>query len=180
MDQRVARSARSKAALKEAFLTLLKTKDPDEITVTELCQMAGLNRSTFYTHYHYTDNLIREIVWDSVRNVYHDLGTQWELPLDKGGVDRTVIASYVRRFLDDPTLRRFCTCAGSERYRTMIIRAQVEITLGESPDPVRYYTAYFYNAGVMNFTLEWFRNGMPIPEADAVEIIHDFSKTMYR
>ena len=180
MDRRVARSARSKAALKEAFLTLLKAKEPEEITVVELCQMASLNRSTFYTHYRYMDDLIREIVWDSVREVYHDMGTQWELPLEKGGVDRALIAAYVRRFLENPTLRRFCTCAGSESYRSMIIRAQIEITLGESPDPVRYYTAYFYNAGVLNFTLEWFSKGMPIPEADAVEIIHDFSKTMYR
>ena len=180
MDRRIARKERSKAALKEAFLELFREREPENITVVELCLKAGLNRATFYAHYGYLDNLIRELIWDSVREVYADMGFQWDLPLDDGGVDRGIIASYVRRFLNNPTLRRFCTCANSEKYRMLITRAQVEITLGESPDPKRYYTAYFYNAGVLNFTLELFRNGMPVPEKDAVEIIHEFSKVMYR
>lgn len=180
MDRRIARRERSKAVLKEAFLELFRQKDPKNITVVELCQKADLNRSTFYSHYGYLDNLIRELIWDSVREVYADMGVQWDLPLDDGGVDRGIIASYVHRFLNNPTLRRFCTCANNEKYRTLITRAQVEITLGESPDPKRYYTAYFYNAGVLNFTLELFSNGMPVPERDVVEIIHEFSKVMYR
>lgn len=179
MDRRIARKERSKTAMKEAFLELFRQKEPESITVIELCRKAGLNRTTFYSHYGFLDNLIRELIWDSVQEVYADMGFQWDLPLDDGGVDRSIIASYVRRFLNNPTLRRFCTCVNSEKYRTLITRAQVEITLGESPDPKRYYTAYFYNAGVLNFTLEWFGNGMPIPPEDFIEIIHDYSKVMY-
>lgn len=179
MDKRTARSIKSKNALKSAFLELIQAKDPELITVVDLCRKAGLNRSTFYAHYSYTDDLIREIILDSVKEVYFDLGTQWNLPLDGGGVDRTVISTYIHRFLNNPTLRRFCTCYNSEKYRTMIIRAQIELTLGESKDPVRYYTAYFYNAGVLNFTQEWFSNGMPLQENHFVEIIHEFSKVMY-
>ena len=35
----------------EAFLKLLEKKDYAYITVKELCEMAGVNRSTFYLHY---------------------------------------------------------------------------------------------------------------------------------
>ena len=37
--------------LKESFLILLKQKPVNKITVKEVCEMAELNRATFYAHY---------------------------------------------------------------------------------------------------------------------------------
>ena len=51
MDRRAARSEHSRAVLKAAFLELFLIKEPEEITVVELCRKAGRNRSTFYAHY---------------------------------------------------------------------------------------------------------------------------------
>ena len=42
MDRRTARADQSRAALKKAFLELFQTKEPEEITVVELCRKAGL------------------------------------------------------------------------------------------------------------------------------------------
>ena len=180
MDQRIARSERSRTALKRAFLELFQWKEPEEITVVELCQKAGVNRSTFYAHYDYMDKLIRDVLWERVALVFGSMETQWDLPLQNGGADRGVIAAYIHRFLNDPTLRRFCTCANSGNYRTLIIRAQVDITLGPTKDAATYYAAYFQNAGVLNLLLEWLNEGPSIPEESIVEIIHEFSKVMYR
>ena len=47
-----ARVRYTKRVLKEAFLTLLKEKPVTRITVREVCDLADVNRSTFYTHYH--------------------------------------------------------------------------------------------------------------------------------
>ena len=179
MDRRIARSERSKAALKSAFLELFQSKEPEEITVVELCQMAGVNRSTFYAHYAYIDMLIREVLWESVAKVFGG-DTQWDLPLENGGAERSVIAAYIHRFLNDPTLRRFCTCKNSGNYRTLIIRAQVDLTLGPTKDAATYYAAYFQNAGVLNLMLEWLNEGPPTPEETIVDIIHEFSKYMYK
>lgn len=46
-----ARVRYTKRAIKEAFLTLLKEKPVNRITVKELCELAELNRATFYAHY---------------------------------------------------------------------------------------------------------------------------------
>ena len=35
----------------EAFVTLLQEKLPHEVEVSELCELAQINRSTFYSHY---------------------------------------------------------------------------------------------------------------------------------
>ncbi len=43
-----------------ALLSLLEKKSFEYITVSELCQEAGVNRSTFYLHYENTCDLLRE------------------------------------------------------------------------------------------------------------------------
>lgn len=178
MDRRILRSNRSKAALKQAFLELFKMKEPEEITVVDLCQKAGLNRSTFYAHYGYMDNLIRDVLWDGVAEVVGQL-TLWNLPTEDGGVAREAISYYIHRFVNNPTVRRFCVCTNNGKYRTLIILAHVDLAIGTINDPVKYYTVYYQYAGSLNFILEWIANGTTLPEQSVVEIIHEYSKVMY-
>lgn len=44
----------------EAFLELLEKKDFAYITVKEICEKAGVNRSTFYLHYETVNDLLAE------------------------------------------------------------------------------------------------------------------------
>lgn len=44
----------------EALLSLLEKKDFAYITVKEICETAGVNRSTFYLHYQNTSELLKE------------------------------------------------------------------------------------------------------------------------
>ena len=44
----------------EALITLLETKDFEYITIKEICNTAGVNRSTFYLHYENTSDLLKE------------------------------------------------------------------------------------------------------------------------
>lgn len=44
----------------EALIALLEEKDFEYITVKEICEKAGVNRSTFYLHYETLDDLVRE------------------------------------------------------------------------------------------------------------------------
>lgn len=45
------RIALTKRLLQEGLLTLLKNQPIDKVSVTELCRISGINRSTFYNHY---------------------------------------------------------------------------------------------------------------------------------
>ena len=45
------RTLYTKGVIKDAFLAALKTKSYDRITVSDLCKVAEINRSTFYLHY---------------------------------------------------------------------------------------------------------------------------------
>lgn len=48
------------ARMDEAFLKLLEEKDFEYITVKEICEKAGVNRSTFYLHYETVNDLLTE------------------------------------------------------------------------------------------------------------------------
>lgn len=50
-----------------ALLALLDEKDFPYITIKEICQRAGVNRSTFYLHYENT----RELLEETVRHLIH-------------------------------------------------------------------------------------------------------------
>ena len=50
------------ARMDEAFLTLLEKKDFTYITVKEICEAAGVNRSTFYLHYETMADLLSESI----------------------------------------------------------------------------------------------------------------------
>lgn len=51
MKRTDARVRYTKRILKESFLALLKEKPVNKITVKEVCDLAELNRATFYAHY---------------------------------------------------------------------------------------------------------------------------------
>ena len=46
----------------EALISLLKVKDLEYITVKEICEKAGVNRSTFYLHYETIADLVHEAI----------------------------------------------------------------------------------------------------------------------
>lgn len=45
------RTRLTKMLIRKAFTELLREKPVQNITVKELCQTAGINRGTFYSHY---------------------------------------------------------------------------------------------------------------------------------
>ena len=51
MKRSDARVRYTRKVLKESLLSLLKEKPINKITVKEVCELAELNRATFYSHY---------------------------------------------------------------------------------------------------------------------------------
>ncbi|GAA4663496.1 TetR/AcrR family transcriptional regulator [Frondihabitans cladoniiphilus] len=56
------RSLRTVATLRAALRTALSDRSLDEINVSELCRIAGVRRTTFYTHYPSVSGLLTEML----------------------------------------------------------------------------------------------------------------------
>ncbi len=55
------RISRTKKSISTAFLHLLKNNDISKITIKELCDLADINRKTFYMHYNSVGDVLSEI-----------------------------------------------------------------------------------------------------------------------
>ncbi len=51
MNKSDRRARKTQSSIKQILIHLLKQKELEKITVTELCELADINRSTFYSHY---------------------------------------------------------------------------------------------------------------------------------
>ncbi|WP_019240623.1 MULTISPECIES: TetR/AcrR family transcriptional regulator [Bacillus] len=62
---------KSKKSLKDALLSLMKKKDFNKITITDLINHADLNRGTFYKHYQTKEELLNEIIDEVIEDLIH-------------------------------------------------------------------------------------------------------------
>lgn len=56
------RNTTTKKKVQDALLTLLEQKEIDKVTIKELCDLADINRTTFYNHYGSQYDVLQEIV----------------------------------------------------------------------------------------------------------------------
>lgn len=69
MDRRKEQSLK---AIRSCFLQMLKKQPIEKISVGELCEKAGINRSTFYRHYTDIYNLLESIVDECFHELFSD------------------------------------------------------------------------------------------------------------
>lgn len=69
------RKKESRAKIESVFVELLQAKELNQITVSDICNLAGLNRSTFYANYvdiYELADVVRTSLEQSVRELYRD------------------------------------------------------------------------------------------------------------
>jgi len=59
----------SKRMLKEGILRLLEKKSISKISITCLCEEAGVNRATFYRYYQIPEDVLQDIAWDYINKI---------------------------------------------------------------------------------------------------------------
>ncbi|MGN1272886.1 MAG: TetR/AcrR family transcriptional regulator [Lactobacillus sp.] len=55
------------SVIKDAFLKLIKQKSYNQITITELCRLADITRSTFYIHYNSITDVLNDVLDDALQ-----------------------------------------------------------------------------------------------------------------
>ena len=67
MDRRV---KKSRAAIYQAFISLLHQKSYESITVQEIIDLADVGRSTFYAHFETKEALLEEVCQDLFQHTF--------------------------------------------------------------------------------------------------------------
>lgn len=76
MDLRIQKTRR---AIKATFLSLLSSKNLEQITVKELCQTAEISKGTFYLHYHDLFDLRDQLQREAIRKILSHISDPMEV-----------------------------------------------------------------------------------------------------
>ena len=91
--------------MNEALLFLLEKKDYEFITIKEVCEKAGVNRTTFYLHYESIDDLLLETVAMINKKFYAAFDSKY---LDVHNLNKNDLFLIVRARV--PTATEFIHC----------------------------------------------------------------------
>lgn len=169
-DKTDRRVRRTKALLIQAFVTLLQEKPIKDITVKELCDVADLNRGTFYLHYKDIYDMIEQLETD-ILNEFQTLIQQYDI--DNADPARPYMLLYdIFQFAADNAA--LCRVLLSENgdisflinikslFRDFYLRLCIA-TFGES-DYSRYEYSYeFIAAGCVGLIESWLSSEHPKP-----------------
>ncbi len=166
----------------EALIALLKEKDLEYITVKEICEKAGVNRSTFYLHYETVTDLVDEAA-ETVNKCFLSYFQQnaHEFADEIGAKELQelvlITQDYLHPYLRFISENKNVYCAAFRNPNAMQVNTKyrflkkyiIEPILArfEVPDVFRKYYIVYYIEGVMAIIKEWLNNDC----TDSVETI---------
>lgn len=174
------------AKMDEAFLSLLEKKEFAYITVKEICEAAGVNRSTFYLHYETIADLLSESVshmneqfLDYMKNEAETFVTKLkDCPKDELYlITPEYLTPYLSYIKDHQRLFRtameHAVVLGMDKsYEGMFRHVFTPILERYGVlEQDRHYIMAFYIQGIMAIITEWIKNDCVDPIAYIVKMI---------
>ena len=146
------RSRETRERLKEALLRLLARRDILDVTVSRLCQEAGVNRSTFYSHYDSIGDLMEEMEQEIGANLigrFREDNYDGEHPFSPGHL--LPILEHIR---DNRDFYRVYLSQSTAQHRMDWAFGQL---LEWYVEAIAYYFAFF-RAGFLALIQQWLQN----------------------
>ena len=169
-----------------ALISLLKKKPFEYITVSEICETAGVNRSTFYLHYETVGDLLSEttryLLDDFLAYFTSDTKSAVENLKDRN-LDELIFTGdkylmpYLTYIRDNKEVFRTAlshnkTLGFEDVYRRMFENIFSPILdRFHYPTDIRQYVMMYYLNGINAIILEWLRNGCNKSIKEISEII---------
>jgi AcrR family transcriptional regulator len=154
---------RSRRLIRQAFLELMKEKELEKITVTDIITRADINRGTFYTHYKYTRAVIEQIENDIIEKMREFLkGFQYRNFLN----DPLPILLKISGWLEDDLefYRILINSRGAEQFLVKLKDIFVKFFESDNniPKNIRkspgfFVRIHFFAGGIINLYQLWFR-----------------------
>lgn len=162
----------TKTKIQDCFIHILNKKPVDKITVKEVCDMAKINRSTFYFHYANCFNLFDEIKQEAFENLLlfvkeikvgnlYDMFNKLLLNIKENYLYYSAIAARDKNFMAQMIDICFQQ-AGNPDIFGLINKSEIS---------KKKYYYYFVAYGCSGILINWISNGME-------ENISDVSKLL--
>ena len=159
------RKKESMDRIEKVFIELLQTKELDEISVSDICKRAGLNRTTFYANY--TDiyglaDAIRDKLENEVSDLYREEVTQ--------GFNSNDYLKLFRHIKDNQIFyKTYFKLGYDNNYK--IFRYDTALAYKHFQNKFIEYHMEFFKAGITQIIKIWLNGGCKESPEDMFEII---------
>lgn len=176
---------KSAGKMQSALISLLDKKDYELITIKEICETAGVNRSTFYLHYDNVNDLLQE----TVEAVYKDFFGRFDaeghgaLDIDEKKEDELFLVTpkYLMPYLDFVEENRKLFYLMYEKNEMMGAEKTYEtwfktifgpiLTRFGVPENEQPLIMVFYLKGIIGVVTEWVRGGCAESKDEIISVI---------
>jgi len=167
----------TKQMLKTALIELMETKPLSALTVTDLCSLADVNRSTFYSYYNDIYGLLNEIEEDMINQV--PVGAVSNQPVglnDRLIDDFTAFFGYVRHHAREFNI---LLQGGNHSFKERLmdnVMQHFRDNLKHSENPLLTRWVYIYAMnGVIGLVRDWMDRDFPVSDREFARIILQMS-----
>ena len=173
MDSLSSTAAQTRSNIKEAFWKLYKTKQIKKITVTEICNIAGYNRSTFYIYF--------QNIYDVLDAIEMELISKQEFKeafldnlLKHNNLPKTLEGLMSLFEKNDEYFSILLGHSGDPNFRSKLLRHLSPVVYDEASlnmsDSQKYVLEY-QNAGIILTISKWYENGKDIPVKNLIKLL---------
>ena len=157
----------SRQQLTKALLALLKKKELNDITVSELCEKAGVGRVTFYRNYPDMTDIVRQFLIEDNREWTESILTE-DIPFNEK----------FRRIFHHFEEERDIYEVLNRRHLTGLLQDVLTSSWQLKLDgtPVEAYTGAYLMYLVYGFIEVWFRRGMIDSSEEMAELLSSAGK----
>ena len=169
--------------MSEALLALLEKKNFEFITIKELTQKAGVNRSTFYLHYDTLEDLLQETI-ERLNDEFLKYFTTLPKPTINSPKNAFLISEdYLLPYLDfvKNNKKVFIVAHKNPKlfntekvyksmYQTIFLPAIEQFCV---PEDRKIFVLEFFTKGVVGIIHKWIEQNCEIPAKDLIKIIID-------
>ena len=170
----------------KALITLLEKKDFEYISIKEICEVAGVNRSTFYLHYENTVDLLNEttkyildsfltyfsVDRQSITIQYQDCKLQDLIFITPEYLSPYLTFIKENQRIFKTSLRHLGSMNFDKVYNKMFeFIFNPVLDRFKFPEHEREYVLKFYLTGITAIVMEWLKNNCKEPIEDITRII---------
>lgn len=166
------RIRKSKKALKEALCKLVEEKPLSDISITELCLEADINRMTFYKNYGTIKEVVKEIYFDyfdeMIKMIPDDRHT------DEKGTELSI--ECIRFFKEN--YKRMAALTNNyedKMFLGMMIEHYMQKRKVKETDILKRYSFVYETMGSFTILTGWLAEGCPISEEQLAQFIMKMS-----
>lgn len=176
-------AVRSRKLIRQAFLELLKEKNLEKITVTDIVKQADINRSTFYAHYPDVMGVIEEISEEVLEHTHKfmqevEFSDFFANPLPHLKNIIKVAEENIEMY------RLLCSSAMGNEQLDRLKNVLIERTLKTIDKPETFkdslefeFSVRFFMGGIVDVYTQWLRGNM---DCSLEEITEQLAKMIIR